>query len=75
MLSQSIAALYPLIRPLLFCVDPETTHHVTLSALNPVYRLGAHSDFESHPSQHFFEARWPKNTKNKKIKIKIKIEK
>ena len=40
MLSQSIAALYPLIRPLLFCVDPETTHHVTLSALNPVYRLG-----------------------------------
>ena len=40
MLSQSIAALYPLIRPLLFCVDPETTHHVTLSALNQVYRLG-----------------------------------
>jgi dihydroorotate dehydrogenase len=32
--------MYPLIRPLLFSCNPETAHHVTLDALQFVYRSG-----------------------------------
>ncbi len=32
--------LYPIIRPLLFHLDPETAHHVTLAMLAMVHRLG-----------------------------------
>lgn len=32
--------LYSLIRPLLFTLDPETAHHVTLNALQTAHRLG-----------------------------------
>ena len=32
--------LYPIIRPLLFRLDPETAHHVTLATLAMVHRLG-----------------------------------
>lgn len=32
--------MYSLLRPLLFKLDPETAHHVTLDALQTTYRLG-----------------------------------
>ena len=32
--------MYPLIRPLLFCLPPETAHHVTLGAMRRLERLG-----------------------------------
>ena len=32
--------MYPLLRPLLFTLDPETAHHVTLDGLNTTHRLG-----------------------------------
>ena len=32
--------LYPLLRPLLFSLDPETAHEVTLKLLNTVYKSG-----------------------------------
>jgi len=32
--------LYPLLRPLLFTLDPETAHHATLEALNTAHNLG-----------------------------------
>src|SRR5689334_17913346 len=32
--------MYPLARPLLFALDPETAHHVTLSALRALSRAG-----------------------------------
>lgn len=32
--------MYPLLRPLLFSLDPETAHHATLDALNTAHRLG-----------------------------------
>ncbi|MFA6903454.1 MAG: quinone-dependent dihydroorotate dehydrogenase [Gallionellaceae bacterium] len=32
--------MYSLLRPLLFTLDPETAHHVTLDALQAAYRLG-----------------------------------
>ncbi|HUX91429.1 MAG TPA: quinone-dependent dihydroorotate dehydrogenase [Gallionellaceae bacterium] len=32
--------MYSLLRPLLFKLDPETVHHVTLDALQTAYRLG-----------------------------------
>jgi len=32
--------MYSLLRPLLFTLDPETAHHVTLSSLQATYRLG-----------------------------------
>lgn len=32
--------MYSLLRPLLFTLDPETAHHVTLNALQTAYRLG-----------------------------------
>lgn len=30
--------LYPLLRPLLFCIDPETVHHLTMISLQMAYR-------------------------------------
>ena len=33
-------SLYPLLRPLIFRLDPETAHHLTLSALNISHKLG-----------------------------------
>jgi len=32
--------LYPLLRPLLFSLDPETAHHVTLNLLNAAEKIG-----------------------------------
>ena len=32
--------MYSLLRPLLFTLDPETAHHVTLAALQAAYKLG-----------------------------------
>jgi len=32
--------MYPLLRPLLFTLDPETAHHATLDALKTAHRLG-----------------------------------
>ncbi|MFZ5503385.1 MAG: quinone-dependent dihydroorotate dehydrogenase [Pseudomonadota bacterium] len=32
--------MYPLLRPALFRLDPETAHHLTLAALNRAYALG-----------------------------------
>ena len=32
--------IYPLLRPLLFALDPETAHHVTLDALRTAHNLG-----------------------------------
>jgi dihydroorotate dehydrogenase len=32
--------MYPLLRPLLFNLDPETAHHATLDALNTAFNLG-----------------------------------
>lgn len=32
--------MYPLLRPLLFSLDPETAHHATLDALRTAYNLG-----------------------------------
>ena len=32
--------MYPIIRPLLFSLDPETAHHITLNALQAAHRLG-----------------------------------
>ncbi|MGH8623100.1 MAG: quinone-dependent dihydroorotate dehydrogenase, partial [Burkholderiales bacterium] len=31
---------YPVVRPLLFCLDPETAHGVTLKAMRRLDRLG-----------------------------------
>jgi dihydroorotate dehydrogenase len=32
--------IYPLLRPLLFSLDPETAHHATLDSLQTAYKLG-----------------------------------
>ena len=32
--------MYPLLRPLLFALEPETAHHVTLNTLRTAHRLG-----------------------------------
>ena len=32
--------MYSLLRPLLFRLDPETAHHLTLGGLNTAYSLG-----------------------------------
>ncbi|WP_035384179.1 quinone-dependent dihydroorotate dehydrogenase [Ferriphaselus sp. R-1] len=32
--------MYPLIRPALFALDPETAHHLTLDALETAYKIG-----------------------------------
>ncbi len=37
---KEINLMYSLIRPLLFTLDPETAHHVTLDALRAAYKLG-----------------------------------
>lgn len=45
--------LYPLIKPLLFQLDAEAAHHLTISALkNPVLQAFAGGDPVSHPSLH-----------------------
>jgi len=41
--------MYSLLRPLLFKLDPETAHHVTLDALNAGYRLGLLPLFSTQP--------------------------
>ena len=42
--------MYPLIRPLLFSLDPETAHHVTLDALQAAHRLGLTPLFAKQPA-------------------------
>ena len=37
---KEINLMYPLIRPLLFTLDPETAHHVTLDTLRAAHKLG-----------------------------------
>ncbi len=37
---KEINVMYPLIRPLLFTLDPETAHHVTLNTLRAAHKLG-----------------------------------
>ncbi len=37
---KEINLIYPLIRPLLFTLDPETAHHVTLDTLRVAHKLG-----------------------------------
>ena len=39
--------MYPLLRPLLFSLDPETAHHATLEALKTAYKCGLL--FSKHP--------------------------
>ncbi len=39
-----------IIRPLLFSLDPETAHHVTLDALQAAHRLGLAPLFAKHPA-------------------------
>ena len=41
--------MYSLIRPLLFSFNPENAHHITLDALQFVYRLGLLPLFVKHP--------------------------
>jgi len=42
--------MYSLLRPLLFALDPETAHHVTLSALQTAHRLGLLPLFAKQPA-------------------------
>ena len=42
--------MYPYIRPLLFTLDPETAHHVTLNALQATHRLGLTPLFANRPA-------------------------
>ncbi len=42
--------MYPLIRPLLFSLDPETAHHLTLDALQNAHRFGLLPLFAKRPT-------------------------
>ena len=42
--------MYPLIRPLLFSLDPETAHHLTLDALQNAHRFGLLPLFAKRPA-------------------------
>lgn len=42
--------MYSLLRPLLFKLDPETAHHVTLDGLQAAYKLGVLSLFSKQPA-------------------------
>ncbi len=42
--------MYSLLRPLLFTLDPETAHHVTLNALQTAHRLGLLPLFAKQPA-------------------------
>ena len=45
---KEINLMYPLIRPLLFTLDPETAHHVTLDTLRTAHKLGLLSLCNKH---------------------------
>jgi len=42
--------MYSLLRPALFSLEPETAHHVTLSGLQAVYKLGLSHLFSKQPA-------------------------
>ena len=41
--------MYPLLRPLIFTLDPETAHHASLEALQATHRLGLSALCVKHP--------------------------
>jgi dihydroorotate dehydrogenase len=41
--------MYPLLRPLIFTLDPETAHHASLEALQAAHRLGLSALCARHP--------------------------